>query len=274
MTLPPPIDQPAMLGGLRFHYREWPNPGAQALVLLHGFTGHARTWDSFAAAMQAGYHVYALDQRGHGDSAWAEEYSVDAMVADVDRFVRALGLKRFALLGLSMGGRTAYHYAGTHPEEVERLVIVDIGPDIHPAGANRINTGIQASDVFASPEEAVARARQANPNADPHESEHRTRNNLMLLDDGTWTFRYDRGLRSGGRPLQRPDAVAAWALLAKIAAPTLLVRGEVSDVLAAETAEKMVKTIRDCRFAVVPGSGHSIPLERPTGFLEAVRTFL
>lgn len=135
MSLPAPIDQSAMLGGLRFHYREWPNPGAQALVLLHGFTGHARTWDSFAAAMQAGYHVYALDQRGHGDSAWAEDYSVEAMVGDMDRFVRALGLERFALLGLSMGGRTAYHYAGMHPEEVERLVIVDIGPDIHPAGA-------------------------------------------------------------------------------------------------------------------------------------------
>ena len=62
------LDQSAMLGGLRFHYREWPNPGAQALVLLHGFTGHARSWDSFAEAMQSKYHVYALDQRGHGDS--------------------------------------------------------------------------------------------------------------------------------------------------------------------------------------------------------------
>lgn len=237
MSLPQPIDQSAMLGGLRFHYREWPNPGAQALVLLHGFTGHARTWDSLAAAMQARYHVYALDQRGHGDSSWAEDYGVDAMVSDVDRFVRALGLKRFALLGLSMGGRTAYHYAGTHPEEVER-------------------------------------ARQANPNADPHESEHRTRHNLMVLDDGTWTFRYDRGLRSGERPLQRPDAAAAWALLEKIGAPTLLIRGEVSDVLAPETAERMVKAIRDCRLEVVARSGHSIPLERPAEFLEAVRTFL
>lgn len=96
----------------------------------------------------------------------------------------------------------------------------------------------------------------------------------MLLDDGTWTFRYDRGLRSGERPLQRPDAAAAWALLEQIAAPVLLIRGEVSDVLAAETAGKMVKTIRDCRLEVVAGSGHSIPLERPAGFLDAVRTFL
>ena len=49
-----PIDQTAMLGGLRFHYREWPNPGAQALVLLHGFTGHARSWESFALARRVG----------------------------------------------------------------------------------------------------------------------------------------------------------------------------------------------------------------------------
>ena len=107
MALPPPIDQSALLGGLRFHYREWPNPGAQPLIVLHGVTGHARSWDSFAAAMQPSYHVYALDQRGHGLSDWADDYSAEAMSGDIDRFVRALGLDRFGLLGLSMGGRTA-----------------------------------------------------------------------------------------------------------------------------------------------------------------------
>lgn len=268
------LDQSAMLGGLRFHYREWPNPGAQALVLLHGFTGHARSWDSFAAAMQPAYHVYALDQRGHGDSAWADDYSAEAMVEDVRRFASALGLRRFALLGLSMGGRNAYHFAATHPAEVERLVIVDIGPEIATAGASRISTGVQAGDVFASPDEAIQRGRAANPNADETELRHRTRYNLMLRDDGTWTFRYDRALRSGERPLPRPSPEAAWALLPRIAAPTLLVRGEVSDVLAPEVADRMVREIPDCRLVTVPGAGHSIPLERPVGFLEAVRTFL
>ena len=274
MTLPPPIDQSALLGGLRFHYREWPNPGAQALIVLHGVTGHARSWDSFAAAMQASYHVYALDQRSHGLSDWADDYSAEAMSGDIDRFVHALGLDQFDLLNLSMGGRNAYHYAATHPASVERLVIVDIGPEIHAAGATRITTSVRASDVFASPDEAVARAGRASPNADPAELDHRVRNNLLLLDDGTWTFRYDRGLRTGERQLPRADPETAWAMLAKITAPTLLIRGEVSDVLAPETAERMVRTIPDCRFAVVPGSGHGIPLERPKGFLEAVRTFL
>ena len=267
-------DRSALLGGLRFHYREWPNPGAQALVLLHGFTGHARSWDSFAADMRANYHVYALDQRGHGDSAWTDDYSPDAMVEDVQRWVTALGLKQFVLLGLSMGGRNAYQFAATHPEDVERLVIVDIGPEIATAGATRIQTGVRASDVFATPEEALERARAANPRADEAENLNRTLNNLMLQENGSWTFRYDRGLRDGTRPLARPDGGDAWGMLPKIEAPTLLIRGELSDVLAPEVAERMLKEIPDCKFAVVPGAGHSIPLESPQGFLEAARTFL
>lgn len=268
----PALDQSAMLGGLRFAYREWPNPGAQALVLLHGFTGHARSWESFAQAMQANYHVYALDQRGHGDSAWTDDYSADAMVEDVQRWVTALGLKRFVLLGLSMGGRNAYQFASQHPGEVERLVIVDIGPEIASSGSTRIVSGVQANDIFASPEEAVAAGRAANPRADEAELQHRTRNNLMLLGDGTWTYKYDKALRTNRLP--RPAAGDAWALLPKITAPTLLIRGELSDVLDEAVAERMLREIRDCTFALVPGSGHSIPLESPKGFLQVVRTFL
>ena len=269
-----PLDHQALLGGLRFHYREWPNPGAQPLVLLHGFTGHARSWDSFAHAMQANYHVFALDQRGHGDSSWTDDYSASAMVEDVQKWVTALGLKRFVLLGLSMGGRVAYQFAAEHPEEVERLVIVDIGPEIATEGATRINAGVRASDTFASPDEAVAAARAANARADEHESRHRTLNNLMLTEDGTWTYRYDKGLRDGSRPLQRPDSGDGWSLLRQITAPTLLIRGELSDVLAPSVAERMLQEIPDCKFALVPNAGHSIPLESPAGFLEAAKTFL
>ena len=267
-----PVDHSVMLGGLRFHYREWPNPGKQALVLLHGFTGHARSWDSFACAMQTDFHVYALDQRGHGDSAWTEDYSADAMVGDVQGWVTALGLKQFVLLGLSMGGRNAYQFASQHPEEVERLVIVDIGPEIAASGGNRIVAGVQANDIFATPDAAVAAARAGNARADEAELQNRTRNNLMLLEDGTWTFRYDKALRTNRLP--RPDAGDAWAMLPKIKAPTLLIRGGLSDVLDPEVAERMLREIPDCKFALVEDSGHSVPLESPKGFLKAVRTFL
>src|SRR3970040_2037245 len=63
-----PLEREIRLSGLRFHYVEWGTAAAPPLVLLHGFTGHARTWDDFAASVADGFRVLALDQRGHGDS--------------------------------------------------------------------------------------------------------------------------------------------------------------------------------------------------------------
>ncbi len=267
-------DKTIELNGLRFHYRDWEYTGAAPLVLLHGYTGHARSWDSFARAMQAKYRVLALDQRGHGETGWATDYAPERMVEDVDAFVRALGLGRFALLGLSMGGRNAYQYTALHPETVEKLVIVDIGPEIPSTGSDRIREGVLARDLFDDPEEAIRQSRAGNARADEAELRHRVTNNLMQTGDGRWTFRYDRALRAPDRPLPRPDADAVWALLPQITCPTLLVRGAESDILSPETARRMLKTIPDIRMVEVPNAGHSIPLDNPRGFLEAVQTFL
>lgn len=269
-------DRTLGLNGLNFHYRDWGNEGAQALVLLHGFTGHARTWDTFARAMCDRYHVLALDQRGHGESDWATDYGPERGVEDIDAFVRALGLRRFALLGLSMGGRHAYSYAATHngPETVERLVIVDIGPEIGGAGSRRIQAGTQAPDLFDTPEDAVRQARAANPRAPDDELRHRFLNNLKQTEDGRWTWRWDKALRAPGRQLARPNPDEAWAQLKQITAPTLLVRGAESDVLSRETAWRMLREIPDCRLVTVPNSGHSVPLDNPSGFIAAVQPFL
>ena len=84
------MDRLIEMNGLRFHYRDWPaqNPNAEVLVLLHGYTGHARSWDWFAARMTDRYRVLALDQRGHGEPGWAapEDYGTAHMVADLQAF--------------------------------------------------------------------------------------------------------------------------------------------------------------------------------------------
>lgn len=267
-------DETVTLNGLRFHYRDWGNEGAQPLLLLHGYTSHARSWDTTARAMRRHFHVLALDQRGHGETAWADDYLPERMVEDVDAFVRELGLRRFALLGLSMGGRNAYAYAALHPEEVERLVIVDIGPEIVPAGSDRIRQGVLAPDVFETPDEAFFAARAANPRPPDAELRHRIESNLMRRDDGRWTWRYDPKLRAPDRPLPRPDPAAAWAMLPRIACPTLLVRGEESDILSEATAQRMLREIPDCTLVEVPHAGHSVPLDQPEGFIGAIEEFL
>lgn len=267
-------DKSVTLNGLRFNYRDWGNEGAQALLMLHGFSSHARSWDTAARALSDRYHVLALDQRGHGDTEWATDYAPERMVEDVDAFVRQLGLTKFALLGLSMGGRNAYAYTAAHGVEVERLVIVDIGPAIVAAGSNRIFAGVRAADTFDDPEEAVRAARAANARPPEAELRHRVLNNLMQRPDGRWTFKYDAVLRSPDRPLPRPDEADAWAGLRRIGCPTLLVRGAASDILDRETAERMVQEIPNCRLVEVPDAGHSVPLDNPDGFLAALRGFL
>jgi len=273
----PVTDELIELRGLRFHFRDWPaaKPGAPDLVLLHGFTGHARSWDAFAEAMSDRYRVLALDQRGHGETAWApaDQYGVGDMADDLEAFVGAMGLKRFTLLGLSMGGMVTIEYAGRRPEALAACVIVDIGPEIVAAGSSRIQSGIRTTDVFDSKDAAFAAARAVN--AIPPEAHQRQRvdNNMMRLEDGRWTFRFDRAFRHGSA-LRPRDPQAAWASCAKIAVPTLIMRGALSDVLSPEIGQRMVEAIADARYVEVAGSGHPIPLDQPDGFLAASREFL
>jgi pimeloyl-ACP methyl ester carboxylesterase len=271
------VDELIEMRGLRFHYCDWPaqRPDAPVLILLHGYTGHARSWDAFAAAMTDRYRVIALDQRGHGQTDWApaDRYGVEDMADDLAAFVQALGLTRFTLLGLSMGGMVAMEYAGRRPKELAAVVIVDIAPELVRSGAARIQEGQQAKDVFASKDEAFAHARALDSRPPEAHHRHRVDNNLMRTEDGAWTWRYDRALRGPGvlRP-RRPDV--AWASCTAIEVPALLIRGELSDLLSPEIAERTVQNIPGAKFAEVKGSGHSIPLDAPDGFLEAARTFL
>ncbi len=276
-TQAPVVDELIELRNLRFHYREWPSKraGAPDLVLLHGFTGHARSWDSFAGAMTDRYRVLALDQRGHGETSWApaDRYGVADMADDLAAFARALGLKNFSLLGLSMGGMVTMEYAGRKPPELERAVIVDIGPEIVTAGAERIRTGVRESDIFESRDAAFAAARRANPRPPEAHHRHRVDYSLMRTEDGKWTWRYDRALRSPNT-LRPRNPESAWKSCANIAVPTQLIRGELSDILSIEVAKRMMETIPDLRFDQVLNSGHSVPLDAPDAFLAAAREFL
>jgi pimeloyl-ACP methyl ester carboxylesterase len=272
-----PREHTVTLDGLALHYCEWGAAGGRPLLLLHGITGHARTWDHLAAAIQPGFRVIALDQRGHGDSQWAPggDYSVGAMAADVGRLADRLGLDRFLLLGLSMGGRVSIGFAGAHPERVERLVIVDIGPDIAPAGMERIRGMIGAApESFASEGAALAYVRRANPRYDDAEVRRRVAHGLRRAPGSGLTWKYDRALREAMRLGLRREVMDLWGPLGRITCPTLLVRGAESDILSPEIAKRMLACLPDGRLVEIADAGHSVPGEQPRAFAAAVRSFL
>jgi 3-oxoadipate enol-lactonase len=117
-----------LANGVTLVYSESGEPGRPAMVLLHGGGNDRSSWDSVLPALAKTHHVYALDQRGHGESARTGEYSFELMRDDVLGFIDALGLDRIVLVGHSMGGTVAWLFALDHADRLTRLVVEDVVP--------------------------------------------------------------------------------------------------------------------------------------------------
>ncbi len=270
-------DRSLAINDRRFHYTDWGDPLRPAVVFLHGITGHARSWDDEARTLSGRYHVLALDQRGHGDSDPAPDgdYTVATMAGDLHGFVGGLGLPRVSLVGLSMGGRVAIAYAAAHPGSVQHLVVVDIGPDIAPAGRARVVTMMADSpERFASADEVFASARRANPRYRESLLRARIRHAVRPLPDGGVTWKYDRALREMMRRGGGVETTDLWAAWGAITCPILVVRGVESDILTGDMAKQMLDANPRARLVEVAGAGHTVPGDQPEAFLAAITEFL
>ena len=260
--------------GLRFHYLEWGDDAHPPLLLLHGFGNQAHIWDPFAETVCERYHIFALDSRGHGDTDHTVAYGDELNAGDTLAVCATLGLSRLTLIGFSMGAANAMIVISRRPELVERLVLVDRGPESNPAGRARMSRAIsQAVEAFASREDALAYIRLANPRRSEDLVQASLGHAFREQPDGAYVLKYDRKLRErflghGG------SGVDLWKCLEAVRCPTLLVRGGESDILAPEIAERMVGMLPDARLEVVPNAGHTVMLDNPAGFNRVVGAFL
>ena len=111
--------------GATLHYLEQGDAQGKPLILLHGYTDSWNTYALVLPLLSPAYHVFALDQRGHGASSKAPEgYTLDGYVADVVAFMDAQGLDRATVIGHSLGSMVAQFVAIHHPARVERLVLI------------------------------------------------------------------------------------------------------------------------------------------------------
>lgn len=266
--------------GLRLHYLDWGSEDKPWLLCVHGAAQNAHMWDFTALALCTRYRVIAVDQRGHGDSAWAPngEYDRASYVGDLGNFVDHLGMERLVLIGLSLGGSNSVAYAATHPDRVKALVVVDVGPEPARGGARAVNNFVTQRDVLDTYEEFVQRVIEYSPFRPEWQIRGSLRHSLMQRADGKWTWKYDPVLRDPARRAQRQgagdDSASRWELWERIACPTLVIRGEKSDVLSSDVAERMLERNRNSWLVEVPWAGHRVPGDNPIAFEEAVRAFL
>ena len=270
-------DKYVQANGLKFHYLDWGSPANPSLVLLHGVGQTCHTWDLFAAAMSEHFHVMAFDQRGHGDTDWApdKDYSRASMVKDANAFTDELGLDRFFLTGMSMGGANSLAFTANYPDKVEALVVVDVGPRVEPKGVKHIRDFMKNYREFDSLDEAAAIIHKFNPRRSlAIIRKYTVVYNLKQLPSTKWTWKYDTYFSDGHRQVdikQMQDELSV--AVKKIQCPTLLVRGGDSDVFSLDGARDLQENIHGSEFALVEKAGHSVMGDNPVGFESAVRGF-
>jgi len=255
----------------RFHYLEWGAPDAPPIVLLHGGHQSAHSWDLVSLALADRFHIYALDQRGHGDSEWArdEDYAMATMAADVEAFIAHLGLDRPVVAGHSMGGLVTMTMLKNHPDIARAAVLVDVGPELSEKGAATIRSFVESAQQFDDLEQFVEKVRRYDPFRSREHIERTVRYNLMERADGNFVTKChtQRSARRGALPPVTMDDVAKFSL------PVLLVRGEESNILEPDAAERFAAALGNGQLMTVPKCGHNVHSQNTPGFLEAVTPF-
>lgn len=268
------------LSGLNFHVTEWGRPDAWPVVMLHGIRGYGETFAGIAAALQPGFRVIALDQRGRGESDWdpLHNYYTDAYVADVEALVKRLALAKFDLLGHSMGGINAIVYAARNPGKVRNLIIEDAGPRAFESsdGATRIRKELATTpDRFASWEAASDFMRALRPTVTEEARQQRLQNMLKPLPAGGFTWRYDHAgiaeTRLNPDPARLVDLESS---VRDIACKTLVVRGGRSDYLQPSMVAHMCQLNQLIAAVEIPDAGHYVHDDQPEMFARHVTDFL
>ncbi len=272
-----PQDHEVNVGGMRLHYLDWGGKDLPPMVFLHGGALTAHTWDLVCLALRGDYHCIALDQRGHGDSGWAEDadYSIGAQLADTKGFVDKIGLDKFILVGMSLGAINSLAFAIAHPERLQALVIIDAGPEMRRPGSSRIRDFVNDSEHLVSVEAIIERALKFNPRRDPTILRRSLMHNLRQQADGSWKWKYDRRrFQRLDQDSHRAERAALADGLARITCPTLVVRGGESDVFHEEDAIRLAERLPDGKFVTVPRAGHTVQGDNPKDLVAELRRFL
>ena len=251
------------------HYMEWGAAEKPKLVLWHGLARTGRDFDDLAEVLCSDWHIVAPDTIGRGLSQWSPapevEYSLDFYAKLATAFVDALGWKTFDWVGTSMGGAIAIRAgAGPLAGRIGKLVLNDIGPEINPAAVERIRSYAGKPPRFERVSELEAYFRQIYlPFGYLSDAQWRrlAETSTRRLPDGGITTHYDPNMVM--QFIHHPEDYGQWEDWRKLDCAMLCLRGENSDLVLREAADRMPQENPRCRVVEIEGCGHAPALNVP-----------
>jgi pimeloyl-ACP methyl ester carboxylesterase len=241
----------------------------RAVILLHGLLGSSDNWHPIASRLAESFHVFAVDQRNHGQSPHSDEMNYSLLAGDLNEFMVAHGLETATVIGHSMGGKTAMQFALQFPERVEKLVVADMAPRAYAPAHERIFDAQLALDLKSF------KTRQQIEDALTPEIPDLVLRRFLLKNLGRdpagkffWKINL-RGIAGNYRRLREPVSAAA-----PFTKPTLFIRGGKSNYINPDDEPRMRALFPSAEISTITEAGHWVHADQPEEFLRLVLKFL
>lgn len=262
--------------GLKLHYRDYParvpSPADRPpIVCLPGLTRNARDFERLAGHLSREWRVLCPEMRGRGDSAYSKDsttYNPLRYVDDLQALLAQADIARFVAIGTSLGGLMTLLVAAIAPQRIAGAVLNDVGPEIDPAGLERIGSYVGQGRSFPTWMHAARAVEESHGQFFPEFAVgdwlDLAKRTMTVGSNGRIVYDYDMKIAepfkvaSGAAP---PDL---WPALEALAGkPVLLLRGDLSDVLSKRTLARMQAALPEAEALTLPRVGHAPTLDEP-----------
>lgn len=239
------------------------------LIILHGLFGSSDNWLSIAKELENEYKVYLVDQRNHGSSPHSDDFTYEAMAADLAGFMEEHNIEDPIVMGHSMGGKTAMQFALSYSDLLQKLIVVDIAPRYYKPHHQAILEGLQSIDV-----ENLKSRSEADKALAKHVQELGVRQfllkNLGRNEQGGYEWKINlpvisEKIENVGQAIEENTSFEK---------PVLFINGATSGYLKERDEEMINKLFPQARIQTIEGAGHWVHAEKPEEFVEVVRSFI
>ncbi|WP_282074541.1 alpha/beta fold hydrolase [Maribacter aquivivus] len=239
------------------------------LCILHGFLGMLDNWKTLGTLYaENGFCVHLIDQRNHGKSFHSPDFNYDILADDFLNYLDAQNIKSTAIIGHSMGGKTAMQFACTYPERVNKLLIADIAPKYYPPHHQEIINGLNVIDTTN-----LKSRKDADEQLKKHISNTGIRQfllkNLYRNEDKKLSFKFNLEVLSEkmeeiGDNINSTDSFDG---------PTLFLRGEKSEYVTKNDVEIIHRHFPKAIVETIANAGHWLHAENPEQFFNKSLAF-
>jgi len=252
---------------MKLHFRAY--GAGPPVMILHGLFGSSDNWHSISTKLGAQYKVFAVDLRNHGQSPRSDEISYGAMAADLGELINDQSVDRISIIGHSLGGKVAMQFALSWPEQVEKLVVVDMAPRSYPPHHDYIFKALLTLDL------ASFKTRQEIDRAIAAQIPQATVRQFLLKSlqrDQSGAFYWRINLPA----LYNHYAGLSAALPTNKTCnrPALFLKGEKSDYIRSEDEPMIRELFPQAEIRMLPGAGHWLHADVPESFFRNVQEFI